>query len=583
MNFDSSKITRSDIERLADKWPKENISTDFEYRKYQKDTVVNMVYSLLSDKDNYILTAPTGSGKSIIAVCVAGILSSYFNLKGFIVVSDLSLLEQYETYIRSHFPSWGIMKGQQNYICIKNMMTFKMGECKLLGSKSYSDIYSNFECSKDCEYLIEREHAIMSDVVLSTYSFFLIYKNFTGQNNEHPFDQNDFVIFDEAHKINDIVQRHFSPKISNNDTVHFELIYDMLGSLSMKYRDNIDSIRNKLKASEDKSEIFSLMSEYSGELTAMKYSIESVFKNEKLDLKLAKSLDWLSENSTRFNEYCEAIKKCGVGCIIKNQNDAESVIMFNCSDESYLMESRVLSKCKYKVFMSATLGDHEIYSKEINVSDKYVASTIPNTFDYSMSPIFYIGDGYKMSYREKNESIVSLAPMVDTIFDMYHNKRGIVQTGNYELSKKVYELLEDKNKKRVVLYENSTEKIKALDRYKYSDDLVLIGPTLIEGISLDDDLCRFQIILKVPYASLSDKFVLEKMRISGDWYKQKAVISILQGVGRGIRNDSDWCVTFVLDGCFGDLINRNTNMFSNEFIERLKYLNPNILTKNNQI
>jgi Rad3-related DNA helicase len=114
------------------------------------------------------------------------------------------------------------------------------------------------------------------------------------------------------------------------------------------------------------------------------------------------------------------------------------------------------------------------------------------------------------------------------------------------------------------------------------NDKILVGPSLIEGLSFDDDLCRFQIIMKVPYPSLADKFVKAKKDINPAWYSNTTAISILQGVGRGIRNENDWCVTFIFDGCYSYLMRNAGNMFNNDFMKRIQVISPNsIVPKNN--
>ena len=110
----------------------------------------------------------------------------------------------------------------------------------------------------------------------------------------------------------------------------------------------------------------------------------------------------------------------------------------------------------------------------------------------------------------------------------------------------------------------------------------MVGPSLIEGLSFDDDLCRFQIIMKVPYPSLADKFVSAKMNYDKQWYSNTTAISILQGVGRGVRNMHDWCVTFILDGCFERLFYSSFNMFPPEFSQRIKVIESYHLLNANQ-
>ena len=78
--------------------------------------------------------------------------------------------------------------------------------------------------------------------------------------------------------------------------------------------------------------------------------------------------------------------------------------------------------------------------------------------------------------------------------------------------------------------------------------------------------------MKVPYPSLADKFISAKRDFNPQWYAETTSISVLQGVGRGVRNEKDWCVTFILDGCFNNLLSSCRNMFPQEFIDRMQII-----------
>ena len=58
------------------------------------------------------------------------------------------------------------------------------------------------------------------------------------------------------------------------------------------------------------------------------------------------------------------------------------------------------------------------------------------------------------------------------------------------------------------------------------------------------------------------------MEIFPKWYETTASISIIQGIGRGVRNYNDWCHTYILDGCFNFLYQNNKNLFENIFKNR---------------
>mgnify|MGYP003587137124 CR=1 FL=1 len=141
---------------------------------------------------------------------------------------------------------------------------------------------------------------------------------------------------------------------------------------------------------------------------------------------------------------------------------------------------------------------------------------------------------------------------------------------SYDLSLKLIQNLSDENINRLIVYSSTDEKKIGLDMLKRNNNSVLIGPSILEGIDLPDDHARFIIFLKVPYLSLNDKFVSAKLKINKDWYTNKAITNILQGTGRGVRHQKDWCETFILDGNFGNLIHYNRNAFPIEFLNRIK-------------
>ena len=58
---------------------------------------------------------------------------------------------------------------------------------------------------------------------------------------------------------------------------------------------------------------------------------------------------------------------------------------------------------------------------------------------------------------------------------------------------------------RLMDYEGSKQKGDMLELFKKKDDAVLMGPSLLEGLDLKDDISRFQIFFKVDFSSLSKK------------------------------------------------------------------------------
>ena len=581
------------INEQIDKAVMESFGPTFKFRPNQKEAVASTIDSWLNGTDNVIISAPTGSGKSITALTIAAVLTKFYNMSGYILASDLNLIDQYQRDVERYFPEWAVIKGQQTYRCSENGLNFSSGACKLKGCKSYGDIKKKFPiCSAECPYIVERDKAIHSDLLVCTYSFWLIQQNLVKPKlPEPPFTERNFTICDEAHKLVGIIQNHFSPKMVPDDIGKMKNIVEF-GLDNDTIIDEIETIRKKIISTDDNDRLIEYLIEYNEKMKVISDGVDTIKRdisektdrNEQLskeDKTLAYNCEFLDNHITGFSDYVDIIQSVGIYSMVKNYDDLNrDVITFNCIDESYLMNKHFHKHCVNKMYMSATIGDPNEFAKDCSFSN-FNSIDIPSTFDFTNSPIFYIPD-YRLSYTEKEMNFPKVAELIDYTINMYAGRRGIIQTGSYKFAKSLADYLGPAARQRLILYDDTKEKTDALEYFKMCNDKILVGPSLIEGLSFDDDLCRFQIIMKVPYPSLADKFVKAKKDINPAWYSNTTAISILQGVGRGIRNENDWCVTFIFDGCYSYLMRNAGNMFNNDFMKRIQVISPNsIVPKNN--
>ena len=594
MENNFAKIEENDINQPAPNYNKILEQVDcvasecfgplFRFRPNQKDAVARTIFDWLSGTKNVIMSAPTGSGKSITAMTIAKVLSKYYGMTGYILASDLNLIDQYKKDIEKYFPNWAVIKGQQTYKCNENGLAFSLGECKMKGCKTYGDIWKKFpECAKTCEYIVDRSKAMNSDVLVCTYSFWLIQQNIVKKlcEGQPPFDCRDFVICDEAHKIVDIVQKHFSPSFQKGD---LDKMSDVIaaGCGDLEILNPIMEVRTSIIKEENVVDIYKLLVKYVESMKQVGDCIDTIMRElsgkmdngemlSKEDRSLARNCDFVQNHIDSFSKYVEIFNEIDPINIVKNWDGKnEDNIIFNCIDESYLMGEKFHAHAKRKMFMSATIGDPYSFAMDVAFRE-FDAIDIPSTFDFTMSPIYYVPD-YKLSFKEKEANIPKVCKLIDATVTMYEGKRGIIQTGSYAFAKHLLENVSSKTRKRLILYDDTKEKGEALEYFKHCKDKVLVGPSLIEGLSFDDDLCRFQIIMKVPYPSLADKFVSAKQKLRPIWYSNVTAISVLQGVGRGIRNENDWCVTFIFDGCYTILMNTARNMFNEDFMKRMQII-----------
>jgi Rad3-related DNA helicase len=274
--------------------------------------------------------------------------------------------------------------------------------------------------------------------------------------------------------------------------------------------------------------------------------------------------DWVKDVHCKLEDYNEIIKNTSHFHLIKNPSETE--VSFQCLDERHLLLNHFHGKAPFRVFMSATFGNPARYAQITAINGVRVIR-MSNGFNYEKSPIYSIGK-YRLSYKEREQNLPKVIKVLDQILDKKHQgEKGIIHAGSYLFMKAIME--SSKHADRMISYQNSKEKKEALQIFYESDDGILIGPSLLEGLDLSEDRSRFQMFFKVPFPSLGDPLTAEKLSISKDWYDWKTTIGILQGVGRSVRSKDDWAVTYFLDGCFEDLL-RKKDYFPPEFMERIK-------------
>ncbi|MFY9794396.1 MAG: helicase C-terminal domain-containing protein [Candidatus Nitrosopolaris sp.] len=127
------------------------------------------------------------------------------------------------------------------------------------------------------------------------------------------------------------------------------------------------------------------------------------------------------------------------------------------------------------------------------------------------------------------------------------------------------------NKRRLLVTDPEIQRDEVIAEHVNSTKpTVLISPSLHTGLDLKDDLSRFQVITKVPYPNLGDRWINEKKKMSGQWYNWQTALKLVQGYGRSIRSKEVWAKTYVLDSAFGYFTKKNNNILPDWFTKAIR-------------
>jgi len=167
-----------------------------------------------------------------------------------------------------------------------------------------------------------------------------------------------------------------------------------------------------------------------------------------------------------------------------------------------------------------------------------------------------------MSKAHLDKTLPSLIEAIKAILSEHKNVKGIIHTHSYYTANRVKNSIRDKR----LLIHNSNNRDVILEKHERSKEpTVLISPSMTEGVDLKGDISRFQIICKVPYPFLGDKLVKKRMNRWKWWYPLQTAKTVVQSVGRSVRSDTDYAVTYILDSNWSGFYYKNKNLFPEDF------------------
>ena len=561
----------------------ENLSNlQFTLRKEQQEAI-DLILKNIEDNgiENIILDAPTGSGKSIIAMYISNYLFEKYQKSGYILTSNLALQDQYESdFYRFNQNNFISLKGYQNYTCSVSGTSVKDGFCR-----SY-DLPMNqvkkLDCYDSCSYYKRRSGAINSPTALLNYQYWLVQKNYVQiKFGFSSFKRRDFIIFDEAHNIDMILHNHFVSYLNKDLDNDLRKLY----SIFTKYKINhsthfFTSDYNYLRFNNSTSDHVKKLNQIYAKFKDIRVHCNEVkdeyYKTVNLsnpnmsptmieEVALINSVYDCICKIEDFLSYIVDVNKLQDIVITKNEDS----IHYNSVDSRKYFSLFFHRHCpSIKIFMSATWGSNfGFIMKNYSLDpDKTKVIRVDPNWNFDKSPIYFLKKSGEMTYKKKQYSINTNLSILEKIIENHKEENGIIHTVNYEISSLIKDRIRDP---RLIYYHGSKEKEQAIDKF-LNNGGILVGPSHFEGMNFENDTSRFQVIMKVPYMTLADSFVSEKSKRNPMWYNWKTFLTLLQSVGRSVRNDKDWCKTYIIDGSFERFFDTNCMFFNKEFQDRLK-------------
>ena len=534
------------------------------------------------------LEAPAGFGKSPVAIALARYLGS-----SHICTATKDLQAQYSR----DFPFIREVKGKSNFICIiKDEMGLdetcnygpclkddgydciyktKLGDYKVQGEgtkyetveldhfaqKKYIDKMKSqskiiqFDW-KPCHYYHQKWIALKSSHTIYNYKYFL--SDVFYSNN---LQKRQLLVLDEAHTVESEVADFKSFTIFNEGITGF------LPKLSIPYKNEYDietwitfgtELREKLLIFIDKASTI-LEKNIDQYPFTEKNLIDAITKEKNLttvieDMRNNKD-NWIVTN----------VEKAA-------NNQLRKVLVTPIDVSSYFKD--ILDKGSISLFMSATILSKDYLCKIGGIKSDQVKfiRVQESNFPLKNRPLYLMNVAW-LNAKTMNQSLPAIANAVNNIMTTHKNEKGIIHTTSYSQLRFIKENISKENAIRLIETGSKLDRNEMLEKhYNSSKPTVLISPSLYLGVDLKDNLSRFQIIVKVPYADLTDRKISVMKQRDPNWYTWNAILKLIQAYGRSIRSKEDFANTYILDSSITFLLKQAKEMspkwFSDAIIQR---------------
>lgn len=557
----------------------------FKPRDNQVDAVNQICVACLDEnKKHIVLSAPTGTGKSVISAVAAEVIHEirypdHHKDASFLLTATNVLAAQYrDTFIDEDDPlntDFVMVKGANNYACAalstqEEPQTAENCAVMLFRKSKMDDIIAS-TCDV-CEYAQMKAVRNKARHLITNYSYYFVDRLYTRL-----LEKRTMCIFDEAHLLNDLFVEHNAIFFSEKRLAQYvEEINEHLQLGDANIYKIIKKVKDALVAGKITEENFTdylkaIAEVYQEVHLAAKAAAESNVRNQSKYLKLNKLAkkyfglhckidDFFIFGYPNVFEYKAKDPK-------KGQQDHEVSVkpifvgaMFD-----------TLINADFNLLMSATI-DMEYVKRTMNLDPaetKYIK--LPPSFPIENKKVVFFKPMTLNYNTMKDQAVVK--KMCATAYEIVKHhadkgERGLVLCPSFAVVQSISEVLRMmKGGYRVFEHQRGDKLADVLAEFKEytGGPAVILSPSGYEGVDLPGDQARYTVVVKAPFGSLGDKRVQTILEQYPDIYSRTTLMKLTQGAGRAVRSAEDYATTYFLDTAIQRLWSRD-NPWSDEFM-----------------
>jgi ATP-dependent DNA helicase DinG len=510
------------------------------YRPGQREALQAARLAFGRGKRFVVIEAPTGAGKSAIAVTLGREADSAF------VLTAQKLLQ--DQYLRD-FPDLALMKGRANYQCLVEDTHAGAAPC-LAGQR--------FDACGDCSYFLAKADAMAAQVAVMNYAYYLAELNHAGG-----FGSRDLLVLDEAHNSEESLMRFVEVYVSQQSLARLGIDVTLPASDFAAQREYVLDLLPVLVATKAKILLEAAENQRQSEnlgadaaQPALTWINHLLLAGHEIDM-LLKRLAMLEQYGADW--VCEAISE---GLTV-------TALRFRPIRVAHFAEQYLFRHAKRVLLLSATILDAETFLRALGVDPKEASFIrVPSSFPVKNRPIYPLNVA-RLNRDSLEAELPRVAGVIAKLLD-HHDEKGIIHAHSYQILRFLLDHWPAQHRERLVFHQKAQDREDALARHLAAPNgTVLLTPSMTEGIDLAGDLARWQVIIKVPYPYLGDPQVAARRLQDPAWYEWRTALRLVQAYGRVVRSSEDFATTYVLDAHFRAWVGRSRKCLPPWFLEAI--------------
>ena len=501
------------------------------FRPWQVDACRELVDGWNRGVTVQILDAPTGTGKTLIGEmarrCMGG-RASY-------ICHSLRLQDQF----LEDYPYASVVKGRSNYPTELGPAWVTAADCE---GKACA------YCENACPYRVAKGHALGSDLAVANTSYWL----------------------HEVNHVRDGLRGRAGLIVDECDVLEGAMMGFVEVVVSEKAQRNAGVAELKPKVHG------ATVGEWLGDVAAGLREW-AVARKSTRDVRLRREV----------TAAMRLAGKCGVlagvyadGGWVRQYRKGSKAVILKPVQVGGMAEEKVwrhVGEGGWVLAMSATVLSVDEWMESCGVEEAGVVR-VDSPFPVENRPVLYVPAG-DMKRATWERDMGGMVETVQEILDTHPNDAVLIHATSYAVAKATATGIEGKVRemgRALVTHDGAKTRDEALARYiglaEKGQAPVIVSPSLDRGVDLPGDLCRVQIVMKVPFPNMGDRQVSERLHMPGGqtWYTANTARTIVQMTGRGVRSVDDHAVTYVLDRQFPRWMKQAKSMLPQWWVDGVK-------------